>query len=245
MHRVEKTPRPTYVVVVLAPRRDAPSARNCVQDPSVGTHTDCLRRVRYSESTCLRILYFTMRLTAAAAAAAAAAYESTSTYPPRKVRAECASFGLYSTPEPVPPDCSLTTEKRAARRLRPGCEATSSYSCCVIIQLRDRPDAAACCCYHLKFRDHAAFHGENLMAEVFRILGQNLTTWGASDSLTDFFPRSDLARSDYTSGYFHFGDRKIRISRSKWNRIGKSRNASIVLGASGELQWLRTPCQSQ
>ena len=36
---------------------------------------------------------------------------------------------LVSWPEPAPAGCSLTTERRAARRLRVGCKATSLYSC--------------------------------------------------------------------------------------------------------------------
>jgi len=36
---------------------------------------------------------------------------------------------LVSRPEPAPAGCSLATERRAARRLRVGCEATSLYSC--------------------------------------------------------------------------------------------------------------------
>ena len=87
------------------------------------------------ESTCLGILYFdAMRLTAAAAVV----YEYVSTE-------RCAPGALLfvSRPEPAPADCSLATERRSARRLRVGRDATSP-SRWVTAQLTDR-FAAACC----------------------------------------------------------------------------------------------------
>ena len=44
---------------------------------------------------------------------------------------------LVSGREPAPADCSLATERHAARRMRVGRETTSLYSC-VLFQLVDR-----------------------------------------------------------------------------------------------------------
>ena len=50
---------------------------------------------------------------------------------------------FVSRPEPAPVDCSLVTERRAARRLRVGCGATSLHNCATT-QVINR-SAAACC----------------------------------------------------------------------------------------------------
>ena len=74
------------------------------------------------ESTCLGIFYFTMWLIAGSVV-----YEYVFTE-------GCAPSALLlvSRPEPALADCSLATERRAARQPRVGREATSLYSCVTI-----------------------------------------------------------------------------------------------------------------
>ena len=95
-----------------------------------------------------------MVLSAATAAAAAVVvvYEYISTE-----RCAPSSLVLISKPELAPADCSLASERRAARRLRVGRDATSRYSC-VTIRIIDCSAAACCCGKRSEFRAHFHFH---------------------------------------------------------------------------------------
>ena len=72
---------------------------------------------------------------------------------------------MVSRPDPAPADCSLATERRAARRQRVGREATPLYNC-LAIQLINRSAAACRRGQRLEFRDHAISRSENRMTLV-------------------------------------------------------------------------------
>ena len=92
-------------------------------------------------------------------------------------------------PEPTPADCSLATEKRAAHRLRVGCEAATPFSC-VTIQLIDRFTAACCRGGYLEFRDHAVFDFKS-DGPSRRILSQK------SNDLVHRILKSEKIQSDF------------------------------------------------
>ena len=117
----------------LAPGRDAMSALHCTEDSIVQTHAGCLcsggeetcraRYARVNLSYCF-VLFHNV-IDCCCCSNLRLFYEPTERCAP-------SSLLLVSRPEPAPAGCRLTTERRAAHRLRAGCEATSLY-CCVTI----------------------------------------------------------------------------------------------------------------
>ena len=118
----------------LTPRRDAPSALQCAKNPSVRAHADYLWSggeetcgVRYRESTCLGIRYFTMCLTAAAATGATAVvYEYVSRRSARRVRFSWSLGPSPSQPtvvwprrEAPPADCASGAKQRRYSAVSP------------------------------------------------------------------------------------------------------------------------------
>ena len=104
---------------------------------------------------------------------------------------------LVSRPEPAPADCSLATGRRAAHRLRVGCNATdrrypavSTFTSSIV----------------LESRDHALFRFENRMPPV---VGVRTEIWRLEPSYSQI--EQFLVRFEHSKGlsrYFQFGTKK-------------------------------------
>ena len=104
-------------------------------------HLAAKRRVE-----CARVNLYSLFVSVLTAVFVVYEYVSRERYAPSALR-------LVFRPEPAPADCTLSPERRAARRSRVGRAATELYSC-VTTQVIDRSAAASCREKLLEFRDH-------------------------------------------------------------------------------------------